>query len=192
MKKLVLTAFAAVLLAGCATKTDTVKKANFTQQDFVGEWLCLIRYPELSTDVYDAIQLNTDSSMLDEELISYMIDGNTPLLTYYRVSEGNWKLDKNQLIYSFTSQNVTKNHSPKLQAALNDKKKVAKSSALQKVKKLDDGLFKTLSNGSYKTTNIELDVLEVKPNYSFEIVQKLNDRTYRGACFSKQEMDKRK
>lgn len=191
MKKFVLTTFAAVLLAGCATKTDTLKKANFTQQDFVGEWICLTIYPDLSTEVYDRIHLKADGSMTDDETISYMLD-KTPMLNYNRISQGNWKLDKNQLTYSFSSQNVTKNHPPRLQAALNDKKQVEKSSALQKVKKLDDGLFKTFSSESYKTQNIELEVVGIKPNYSFGAAQKMNGVTYSSVCMTKEALDKKK
>lgn len=190
MKKFVLTTLALGLLVGCSAKNDT-NKLHFSQQDLVGEWFCLTKYPEIRTETFEQINLSADGAMFGHANIEFMLK-ETAVLRYQRTAQGRWQLENNQLIYTFQTQDVKKAHANQLEKALNNKQQLAKDKALQKLKQLDDNFFKVYSNQAGKTQEVHFDVLEVKPKTSFLIVQKTDKGKYATYCLSPQSVSKQK
>lgn len=192
MKKYLLPALATLCLAGCSAQKTASSTASFNSQDFVGEWGCSTLYPDLNIQVADEITLKADQQILDRGIVAFPIQA--PVLAYQQMSEGRWNIVGDELVYTFSKEEVKKAHSPALLKDLADSKKVAKDNLLQYLKKMDEGLFSTLSQGN-KNEPIKLTLKELIKGERFVAEEKMGDKAYVTTCVSLaklQELEKEK
>lgn len=134
------------------------------------------------------MNLQQNSDISDIGLVTFPI--KDPILGYKQDSKGTWDLVGNQLVYTFTQEDVKRIHSEELQKDLLNVKKVAKDKFLQYIKKMDDGLFNTLSQGD-KSKPITLNISEFVKGERFILEQRMGNKTYMSGCLSLERLKER-
>ncbi len=177
----------ALLLVSCAS-VSKVEKRTPTKAELVGSWSCKTVYEDFAIGMVDLIDLNADGTMSDE---SYIFDNSVKKMTgvktknyfrspfkYLRESSGNWKLDKNHLVYSLKMNSV------KRLIFADVFKELQKTKELREYEK---NIFNIYSSDKSEEP-IEFDFVGFTKN-GFIVNQKLDEKNYKSHCIKKEKAE---
>lgn len=177
MKKVVLSALAIALLAGCQANLKPSKSTSITKAQLTGDWVCSTKFVEWNTESINHVSLKADGTMSSKgSLIEPIGD---PFFVYDTTGKGKWTFEQDRLTYVFSEETVKRNHADKVTEILKKD---------EKLNAYEENLFKVYSKRQNKKGNtVNLAVTGLSQNAqtgkdTLRLTQQTSSKSYDSIC----------